>query len=58
MKKIFLVALAAIGMTACMQDEVMEIANGGAIAFENAFVGNATRATAVTKDNLVYPMFA
>ena len=51
MKKIFLVALAAIGMTACMQDEVVEIANGGAIAFDNAFVGNATRAE-VTTTNL------
>ena len=52
MKKIFLVALAAIGMTACMQDEVVEIANGGAIAFDNAFIGNATRAESVTTDNL------
>ena len=52
MKKIFLVALAAIGMTACMQDEVVEIANGGAIAFDNAFVGNATRAESVTTANL------
>ena len=52
MKRIFLVALAAIGMTACMQDEVVEIANGGAIAFDNAFVGNATRAESVTTANL------
>ena len=52
MKRIFLVALAAIGMTACMQDEVVEIANGGAIAFDNAFVGNATRADAVTTGSL------
>lgn len=47
MKKIFLIALAAIGMTACMQEEVMDTPTGGAITFENAFVDNATRAAAV-----------
>lgn len=51
MKKIFLIALAAIGMTACMQDEVMDIPTGGAITFDKAFVGNATKAV-VTTDNL------
>lgn len=53
MKKFFIVALAAIGMTACMQDAVVETPHGGAIAFENAFVDNATRAAeVVTTTNL------
>ena len=51
MKKIFLIALAAIGMTACMQEEVMDTPTGGAITFENAFVDNATKAD-VTTNNL------
>lgn len=51
MKKIFLIALAAIGMTACMQEEVMDTPTGGAITFDKAFVGNATKAV-VTTDNL------
>lgn len=53
MKKIFLIALAAIGMTACMQEEVMDTPTGGAITFENAFVDNATRAdTEINNNNL------
>ena len=50
MKKIFLIALAAIGMTACMQEEVMDTPTGGAITFDKAFVGNATKAVMTTDD--------
>ena len=52
MKKIFFSALAVISLAACMQDAVIEAPQGGAIAFENAFVGNATRADVIDNTNL------
>ena len=52
MKKLFIVVLAAIGMVSCMNtDEVIEVSNGDAIAFADAFIENSVRATAY-KGNL------
>lgn len=49
MKKLLFVALAAVGMTACVQNEELVVAGGKvAIAFENAYVYNATKADNVT----------
>ena len=44
MKKLIVSVLAIAGLVACMNDEVVRVQNGGAIAFENTFVQNATRA--------------
>ena len=56
MKKFFVVALAAMGMVACVQNEVVETPKSAAISFENTFVENATRAEdpsfVPTADNL------
>ena len=44
MKKLLFVALAAVGMTACVQNEELAVAGGNvAIAFDNAYVYNPTR---------------
>ena len=52
MKKIFFSALAVLSLAACMQEAVVETPQGGAIAFDNAFVGNATRAAVIDNTNL------
>ena len=52
MKKIFFSALAALSLAACVQEAVVDTPQGDAIAFENAFVDNATRATSLTATNL------
>ena len=53
MKKIFAIALAVAAFAACNKAEVVETAPGVAIAFDNAFVDNATKAaTDITKANL------
>ena len=44
MKKLFVLALAAFAMVACVNEEVTELPQGDAIAFESAFIDNATRA--------------
>ena len=44
MKKILVTALAAMSLVACMQEEVVTAPQTDAIAFEGAFVDNATRA--------------
>lgn len=45
MKKLFVVALAAMAMVSCvMNEEVVEVKGGDAIAFADAFLDNATRA--------------
>lgn len=46
MKKLFVVALAAIGMVSCVNEDVVSVKGGDAIAFDNAFIDNATRAAA------------
>ena len=53
MKKLFVIVLAAIGMVSCMNtDEVIEVSNGDAIAFADAFIENSVRATAYDNGNL------
>lgn len=44
MKKSLIAVLAIAGVVACNKTEVVEVAQPGAIQFENAFVENATRA--------------
>lgn len=43
MKKLLIFALAAMGMVACVKEEVTLLPQGDAISFENAFIDNATR---------------
>lgn len=53
MKKIFFAAIALVALTSCTQDEILSTTdNNAAIAFDNAFVNNATRANDLTKANL------
>lgn len=51
MKKFFIMGMAAMGLalTACNNDETVEVAKGNAIGF-NTFVNNSTRATDFTND--------
>ncbi|MBR2424099.1 MAG: fimbrillin family protein [Tidjanibacter sp.] len=51
MKKLFVLALAAIGMVACVNEEITELPAGNEISFDNAFIDNATRAE-LTAGNL------
>ena len=44
MKKIFLVALAAVGLAACATEDTIVTPQGQAIAFGDAFVDNSTKA--------------
>ena len=49
MKKLFLVALAAVGLASCVQTEELAVAGGTtAIAFGDSFVDNATKADPTT----------
>lgn len=52
MKKFFIMGMAAMGLalTACNNDETVEVAKGNAIGF-NSFVNNSTRANDATNDN-------
>ena len=52
MKKVFIAILAVAGLAACSQDMTLETPKGAAIAFDNAFVNNSTRATDITKATL------
>lgn len=53
MKKVFIAILAAAAFAACNKAEVVESAPAAAIAFENAFVDNTTKAaTDITLSNL------
>ena len=45
MKQYLLVVLSILALTGCMKENVVESPCGDAIAFDNAFVTNATRAT-------------
>lgn len=45
MKKIFIAALAIAALAACNKTEVVGVTESNAIAFDNAFVDNGTRAT-------------
>ena len=44
MKKLLILGVAALGFAACVQENVVETPLGDAIAFENAFIDNATKA--------------
>ncbi len=44
MKKLFVAALAVLGLAACSNDEVLDAPRSGAIKFDNAFIDAATRA--------------
>ena len=53
MKKVFIAILAVAAFAACNKAEVVESAPAAAIAFENAFVDNTTKAaTDITETNL------
>ena len=52
MKKILIAILAVAGLAACSQDQLVEAPKSVAIAFDNAFVNNSTRATDINIDNL------
>ena len=52
MKKLFIAILAVAGLAACSQEMTLETPKGAAIAFDNAFVNNSTRATDINIDNL------
>ena len=59
MKKTLFAALALVAMASCSNEEVLEMAQKEAIAFNNAFVNNATRSVVdptMTKDNF-HPAF-
>lgn len=51
MKKVT-IALLALAAVACSSDITVEAPKGAAIEFENIFVENATRAVALTKENI------
>ena len=53
MKKIILVALAAVGLAACATEDTIVTPKGNAIAFGDAFVDNATKAIYDDEDNKV-----
>ena len=52
MKKIFLVALAAVGLAACATEDTIVTPQGQAIAFGDAFVDNATKAIITSADKI------
>lgn len=43
MKKLFVLALAAFAMVACVNEDITEMPNGGEITFGDAFINNSTR---------------
>lgn len=53
-KSLLLLGVAVAALASCTQNEVVDIAESNVIKFDNAFVGNATKATApeITKDNI------
>ena len=52
MKKLFIAILAVTGLVACSQDQLVEAPKSVAIAFDNAFVNNSTRAADLTANNI------
>lgn len=52
MKKILIAALAVAALAACNKSEVVEAPKGAPIAFENAFVNNATKANDLNTSTL------
>lgn len=53
-KSLLLLGVAVAALASCTQNEVVDIAESNVIKFDNAFVGNATKATApeITKGNI------
>lgn len=53
-KSLLLLGVAVAALASCTQNEVLDIAESNVIKFDNAFVGNATKATApeITKGNI------
>lgn len=53
-KSLFVLGVAVAALASCTQNEVVDIAESNVIKFDNAFVGNATKATApeVKTDNI------
>lgn len=53
-KSMFMLGVAVAALASCTQNEVVDIAESNVIKFDNAFVGNATKATApeITKGNI------
>lgn len=53
-KSLFVLGVAVAALASCTQNEVLDIAESNVIKFDNAFVGNATKATApeITKDDI------
>ena len=52
MTKLFIAILGVAAFAACSQEMTLETPKGAAIAFDNAFVNNSTRATDITKATL------
>ena len=52
MKKVFIAILAVAALAACNKSEIVESAPSAEIAFDNAFVNNATKATDLNANNL------
>ena len=57
MKRFLICALAALGMVACVSEDVVQLPKSDAISFADAFIGNSTRAEvaedpSTTKANL------
>lgn len=58
MKKLFIAILGAAAVAACSQDVTLETPKGAAIAFDNAFVENSTRAAVdLTKGNFDFGVY-
>ena len=54
-KSLLLLGVAVAALASCTQNEVVDIAESNVIKFDNAFVGNTTKATTapeVTTDNI------
>lgn len=53
-KSLFVLGVAVAALASCTQSEVVDIAESNVIKFDNAFVGNATKAAApeITEDNI------
>mgnify|MGYP002514158703 CR=1 FL=1 len=52
MKKLFIAILGVAAFAACSQELTVDAPKGAAIAFDNAFVENSTRAADLTANNI------
>lgn len=51
-KSLFVVGMAALALASCTNEEVLNVADNRAISFDNAFVGNSTKTTDITTDDI------